>query len=65
MKKLGLCVMLALVMCMAAGCGNNQEERIKSAEEIAIEQKQKAEDVVDDLNEQTKQFEQSVQQLEE
>lgn len=65
MKKLGLCVILSVMMCLAVGCGNKQEERIKSAEEIAIEQKHKAEDAVDDLNEQTKQLEESANQIEE
>lgn len=65
MKKLGLCIMFSLVLCMAVGCGNKQEERIKSAEEIAIEQKAKAEDAVEDFNEQTKQFEESASQIEE
>lgn len=65
MKKLGLCIMFSLIMCMAVGCGSKQEERIKSAEEIAIEQKHKAEDAVDDFNEQTKQFEESAAQIEE
>lgn len=65
MKKLGLCIMLSVVMCMAVGCGNKQEERIKTAEEIAIEQKDKAEDAVDAVNEQTKQLEESASQIEE
>lgn len=64
MKKLGLCIMISLIMCTVVGCGNG-EERIKTAEEIAIEQKEKAEDAVDAVNEQTKQLEESASQIEE
>ncbi len=65
-KKFGLGLLLLLVMGMSAGCGSNADkERIRSADEIAIEQKEKAEDAVEDVNEQTKQFEQNANQIEE
>lgn len=66
MKKIYLCAMLIGIMCVAAGCGNSgTEQRLKTGEEQALEQKEKAEDAVDAVNEQTNQLNQDAQSIDE
>ncbi|MCM1157523.1 MAG: hypothetical protein NC300_08320 [Bacteroidales bacterium] len=66
MKKAGLCAMLALVFCMAAGCGNSgTKNRLKTGEERAVELKEDAREVVGEVNEETDNINQTVDSLEE
>ena len=66
MRKLLLYVMLIVVMCFTAGCGENgTEERLKTGEERALELKDTAEDAVEDMNENTLKIEETANQIEE
>lgn len=67
MKKLKLGIALGCMMlgvCCLFGCGNSgTEERIKTGEEIAVEQKQKAEDAVDKANESVMELQQQADEI--
>lgn len=66
MKRICLCAMLAVILCFVSSCGNSgTEERLKTGEEQALEQKEKAEDAVDAVNEQTNQLNQNAQSIDE
>lgn len=66
MKKICLCIMCAAILYISAGCGNSgTEQRLKTGEEQALEQKEKAEDAVDAVNEQTNQLNQDAQSIDE
>lgn len=66
MKKFGFYIMLAVMMCMAAGCGKEEEEdNAKSVDQIIIDQKFKAEDAVDALNDRSKKIESEAGEIEE
>lgn len=57
---------LALVVCFAAGCGNNgTKERIKTGEERALELKEDAQDAVDQMNEDTMNIQRNENSIEE
>ena len=62
-KKFFMCSSLVVVMGLMCGCGNDSGERVKTMEERALEQKGKAEDVVDEVNEQTNQLQQNAESV--
>lgn len=68
MKKIRKIVVLAGMgfgMCFLAGCGNEgTKERLKTGEEIAVEQKEKAEDAVEQSNSAVEDFQQQADSIE-
>lgn len=63
MKKILTMMLLVLAMCVLTGC-NEDKERIDNAAERAIEIQDEAQDVIDDVNEDTKKLENDVEALE-
>lgn len=63
MKKILTMMLLVLTMCVLTGC-NEDKERIDNAAERAIEIQDEAQDVIDDVNEDTKKLENDVEALE-
>lgn len=60
-KKIWICGML-FALCLTAGCGG--EERIKTAEERAVELQGRAKEVVGDINEENSQLNQNIDNME-
>ncbi|MCM1499128.1 MAG: hypothetical protein NC124_11750 [Clostridium sp.] len=60
-KKFLMCFSLVMMMGLMCGCGNG--ERVKTMEEQALGQKEKAEDVVDEINTQTNQLQQDADSI--
>ena len=50
MRKLLLFGCIVMGMCLFAGCNSGTEERMKTGEEIANEQYQKAQDLINENN---------------
>ncbi|MDE6433837.1 MAG: hypothetical protein K2L07_06360 [Lachnospiraceae bacterium] len=67
MKKIKKIVVLAGMgfgMCFFAGCGNEGTEgRLKTGEEIAVEQKERAEDAVEQSNSAVEEFQQQADSI--
>lgn len=63
-KKIVVLGGLGLGMCFLAGCGNEgTKERLKTGEEIAVEQKEKAEDAVEQSNSAVEDFQQQADSI--
>lgn len=66
MKSTRIVFTICLLVVVLGGCGNKgTKERLKTGEEIAVEQKEKAEEAVDAVNEQVNQLNQQASQLDE
>lgn len=65
-KRIGLMCGAFLILGILSGCGNDgTEERIKTGEERAIELKGEAQEVVDQVNENTDNLTQDAEEAEE
>lgn len=66
MKKVCMLSCLVFAVCFMAGCGNNgTKERLKTGEERALELKKDAQEVVDQMNEDTMNIQQNENSIEE
>lgn len=63
MKKMLVLLIVTVMMCSVTGC-NEDQERIDDAAERAIEWQDKAEDAVEDVNEDTLNIENAAEELE-
>lgn len=66
MRKYLLAGCMMIGMCFLAGCGNEgTKERIRTGEEIAVEQREKAEEAVEQSNSAVENFQQQADEIEE
>lgn len=63
-KKFWLAGSFIFIMCFVAGCGNDEKEQeLQSIERRALEERMKAEDAVDKVNEDTKKLNENAESL--